>query len=110
VADGERDHRLAVEGLGTEGAGGAAMNASIAISSSGAAAMSSRKNRSSALACAAGYRSLYARTRPDNERSMAVLRRNGFRELEGPVGNGPEAIRTFVKVLEPPDAGVGRRT
>jgi RimJ/RimL family protein N-acetyltransferase len=62
-----------------------------------------------ALARAAGYRSLSARTRPDNERSMAVLRRNGFREPEESAGDGPEAIRTFVKVLEPPDAGAGRR-
>jgi RimJ/RimL family protein N-acetyltransferase len=44
-----------------------------------------------ALARVAGYRSLFARTRPDNERSMAVLRRNGFRELEGSAGDGPEA-------------------
>jgi hypothetical protein len=56
------------------------------------------------------FRSLSARTRPDNERSMAVLRRNGFREPEESAGDGPEAIRTFVKLLEPPDAGAGRRT
>jgi hypothetical protein len=41
---------------------------------------------------------------------MAVLRRNGFRESEGSAGDGPEPIRTFVKVLEPPDAGAGRRS
>jgi RimJ/RimL family protein N-acetyltransferase len=55
------------------------------------------------LARSAGYRSLYARTRPDNERSAAVLRRNGFRELEGSVADGAAATRTFVKALEPPD-------
>jgi RimJ/RimL family protein N-acetyltransferase len=62
------------------------------------------------LARGAGYRSLYARTRPENERSAAVLRRNGFRELERSLGDGPAATRTFVKVLEPPDARAVRRS
>jgi RimJ/RimL family protein N-acetyltransferase len=62
------------------------------------------------LARGAGYRSLYARTRPENERSAAVLRRNGFRELEGAAGGGPAATRTFVKDLEPPGAGAVPRS
>jgi RimJ/RimL family protein N-acetyltransferase len=62
------------------------------------------------LARSAGYRSLYARTRPDNERSAAVLRRNGFREVAGAAGDGPDATRRFVKLLGPPAAGAGRRS
>ena len=50
------------------------------------------------VARAAGYRSLYAHTRTHNERSMAVLRRNGFEDV-GLVGSGDELARKFVKVL-----------
>jgi RimJ/RimL family protein N-acetyltransferase len=50
------------------------------------------------LAREAGYLSLYAHTRPSNERSMAVLRRNGFRD-DGLVGAGADRARKFVKVL-----------
>ena len=50
------------------------------------------------LARAAGYRSLFAHTRPHNERSMAVLRRNGFRDV-GLVGADADRARKFVKPL-----------
>jgi RimJ/RimL family protein N-acetyltransferase len=46
----------------------------------------------------AGYQSLYAHTRTYNDRSMAVLRRNGFEEV-GLVGSGEEVARKFVKSL-----------
>jgi RimJ/RimL family protein N-acetyltransferase len=50
------------------------------------------------LARAAGYRSLYAHTRPDNERSVAVLRRSGFRDADL-IGAGADRARRFVRVL-----------
>lgn len=50
------------------------------------------------LARGAGYRSLFAQTRPHNERSMAVLRRNGFQDA-GLAGTGADRARKFVKPL-----------
>jgi [ribosomal protein S18]-alanine N-acetyltransferase len=50
------------------------------------------------VARAAGYRSLYAHTRTYNERSMAVLRRNGFADV-GLAGSGDDLARKFVKAL-----------
>ena len=51
-----------------------------------------------AVARAAGYRSLYAHTRTHNERSMVVLRRNGFADV-GLAGSGDDLARKFVKTL-----------
>jgi len=49
------------------------------------------------VARAAGYRSLYAHVRTDNERSLSVLRRNGF-DSAGAVGGGDHW--RFVKTLD----------
>ena len=50
------------------------------------------------MAQRAGCRSLFALTRTYNDRSMAVLRRNGFEEV-GLVGEGEDLARKFVKTL-----------